>query len=255
MNNHLVAAVMVALIFAPGASLAQAGGDTASPPSKSNSADAPAPAKPSASETPTPAKPAEAETSAPAKPGGPAASLPIKPGSVRVMTKAPEPDKWDAQRSANGLQRIFKCKVLACSDPETVSITFRKSPTRHPDPQALEKFAKIDLPKSIRAVDAQREILTDGAEKIETLNSKTATLKGYPAVVNESKVSRDKKSVFLNMAIIFAGPAMIRVQSVSESRDLAQKSLNQFVEVMRIEEGPPLQPGSPVPANGLEEQL
>jgi hypothetical protein len=255
MNNHLVAAVLVALIFAPGASLAQAGGDTASPPSKSNSADAPAQAKPGGPDTPTPAKPGEAEANTPAKPGGPAASLPIKPGSVRVTTKAPEPDKWDAQRSANGLQRIFKCKVLACSDPETVSISFLKSPTRHPDPQALEKFAKIDLPKSIRAVDAQREILTDGAERIETLNSKTATLKGYPAVLNESKVSRDKKSVFLNMAIIFAGPAMIRIQSVSESRDLAQKSLNQFVEVMRIEEGPPLLPGSPVPANGLEEQL
>jgi hypothetical protein len=255
MNNHRVAAVLFALIFAPGASFAQTGGDTASPPSKSNSADAPTAAKPGGSETLPPAKPGEADTTPPAKPGNPPAALPIKPGSVRVTTRAPEPDKWDAQRSANGLQRVFKCKVLACSDPETVSFTFLKSPTRHPDPQALEKFAKIDLPKSIRAVDAQREILTDGAEKIETLNSKTATLKGYPAVVNESKVSRDKKAVFLNMAIIFAGPAMIRVQSVSESRDLAQKSLNQFVEAMRIEEGPPLQPGSPVPANGLEEQL
>jgi hypothetical protein len=178
------------------------------------------------------------------------ASKAIKPGSVRVTTRAPEPDKWDAQRSANGLLRTFKCKPLACSDTEIVSFIFSKSPTRHPDPQALEKFAKVDFPKSMRAVGAVREILTDGAEKIETVSSKTATLKGYPAVINESKFSKGKSSTYLSIAIIFAGPAMIRVQSASPSRELAQKSLNQFVEAMQIVEGPPPQPGSePTPAS------
>ena len=55
---------------------------------------------------------------------------------------------------------------------QTVSFIFSKSPTRHPDPEALEKFAKVDLPKSIRAAGAAREVLSDGAEKIETLVSK-----------------------------------------------------------------------------------
>ena len=187
------------------------------------------------------AVPASAQT------GGDEASKPIKPGGVRITTKAPEPDKWDGQRSANGMVRVFKCKPLACPDAATVTITFLKSPTRHPDPQALEKFAKVELPKSMRALDAAREILTDGAEKIETMSSKTATLKGYPAVVSETKFSKGKTATYLDSAIVFAGPVMIRVFSTSQNRDWAKKTLDQFVEVMNIEEGPPLQPGTETP--------
>ncbi len=111
---------------------------------------------------------------------------------MRITTKAPEPDKWNAQRNANGTQRVYKCKPLACSDPQTVSFIFSKSPTRNPNPEALEKFAKVDLPKSIRAAAAAREVLSDGTEKIETLTSDTATLKGYPSVLNESRLTRGK---------------------------------------------------------------
>jgi len=170
------------------------------------------------------------------------AQKPASPGTIRVTTKAPEPEKWKAQKNANGTQRVFKCKPLACSDPQTVAFTFSKSPTLHPDPKALEKFAKEDLPKSIRAAGAAREVLSDGAEKIETLASKTATLKGYPSVVNESKISRDKSDAYVQTAIIFAGPLMIRVQSSSPDRELSQKALNEFIEIMSIEEGPPAPP-------------
>jgi hypothetical protein len=182
-----------------------------------------------------------------AQTGGDDASKPIKPGGVRITTKAPEPDKWDGQRSANGMVRVFKCKPLACPDAATVTIPFLKSPTRHPDPQALEKFAKVELPKSMRALDAAREILSDGAEKIETVSSKTATLKGYPAVVSETKFSKGKTATYLDSAIVFAGPVMIRVFSTSQNRDRAKKTLDQFVEVMNIEEGLPLQPGTETP--------
>ena len=187
------------------------------------------------------AVPVSAETS------GDDASKPINPGGVRITTKAPEPDKWDGQRSANGMVRVFKCKPLACPDAATVTITFLKSPTRYPDPQALEKFAKVELPKSMRALDAAREILTDGAEKIETMSSKTATLKGYPAVVSETKFARDRTATYLDAATVFAGAVMIRVFSTSLNRDWAKKTLDQFVEVMNIEEGPPLPPGTEVP--------
>ncbi|HEY5608963.1 MAG TPA: hypothetical protein VIM38_11570 [Alphaproteobacteria bacterium] len=170
---------------------------------------------------------------------------PIKPGSVRITTRAPELDKWTAQKTANGLRRVFRCKPLACAEPQTVAFTFLKSPTGTPDPKALEKFAKIDLPKSIRAAGAAREVLSDGAEKIETLSSKTTTLKGYPSVINETLFSRGKSSAYIETAIIFAGPVMIRVQSSSPNRQLAQKSLDQFIEAMRIEEGPP--PSKPRP--------
>ena len=190
------------------------------------------------------AVPAFAETA------GDDATKPLKPGGVRITTKAPEPDKWDGQRSANGAVRVFRCKALACPDATTVTITFLKSPTRHPDPQALEKFAKIELPKSMRALDAAREILTDGAEKIETMSSKTATLKGYPAVVSETKFAKGKTATYLDAAIVFAGPVMIRVFSSSQNRDFAKKTLDQFVEVMNIEEGPALPPGTETTPDG-----
>jgi hypothetical protein len=183
------------------------------------------------------------------------ATGPIKPGSVRVTTRAPEADKWNAQRSANGTRRVFKCKPLACPDPQTVSFIFSKSPTRHPDPKALERLAKVDLPKSIRAAAAAREVLSDGTEKIETLASETATLKGYPSVVNESKMSRGSVASFIQTAIIFAGPVMIRVQSSSQNQDLAKTALKQFIDVMRIEEGPPAEPSRPPGAKSPTQSL
>ena len=180
-----------------------------------------------------------------------AGPVPLKPGAVRITTKAPDPDRWDGQKNAAGTLRVFKCKPLACSDAETITITFAKSPTRHPDPQALDKLAKVDLPKSIRAADAAREVMSDGDAKVDTLTSKTTTLKTYPAVVNESRFTQGKKAVYFNTALIFAGPVMIRLQSISQNRDLAQKTLDEFVDVMKIEEGPPLAPGAAEPANPM----
>ncbi len=252
MKKLIFATVLCVAIAAPALTLAQSTGGDAGPAAKP-SPDAASPALPG----PDAANPA-APNASPATPANPA---PLKPGGVRITTRAPEPDKWDGRRSANGAQRIFKCKPLACSDAETVTIVFLKSPTRHPDPRALDKLAKVDLPKSIRAADAAREILTDGAEKIDTLSSKTSTLKTYPAVVNESRFTRANLAIYVDTAIIFAGPVMIRVQSASQNRDLAQKTLNDFIDVMKIEEGPPLPPGAPEPGNpmpatsGQQEQL
>jgi hypothetical protein len=177
---------------------------------------------------------------------GDGTSKPVNPGDVRITTRAPESDKWNAAKSANGAQRVFRCKPLACADAQTVSFTFSKSPTLKPNPEALEKFAKTDLPKSIRAASAAREVMSDAAEKIETLLAETATMKGYPSVLNESKFTRNDKATYLETAIIFAGPVMVRVESSSPSQELAKKALTDFIEVMRIEEGPPKpRPGTP----------
>jgi hypothetical protein len=244
-------------IFAGSVALAQtAGGDATKPAPPSASSAKPAPD--AASPTTPGAGPSTPGTN-PAAPG--ANPAPIRPGATRVTTPLPDPDKWESQKTATTAQRLFKCKPLACSDAETVTMVFSRSPTRHPDPQALDKLAKIDLPKSIRAADAAHEILTDGADKVDTLTSKTTTLKTYPAVLNESKFTRANVPIYLDTALIFAGPVLIRIQSVSKNRDLAQKSLNAFVDVMKIEEGPPLPPGASEPANplpaisGKEEQL
>mgnify|MGYP001380127782 CR=1 FL=1 len=233
MKNLVLAAALWALVPVLSTALAQ-----------NSSNDAPGTANP------RPANPPNAANPVP----------PLKPGGVRITTAVPEPDKWDGQKSANGMQRIFQCKPLACSDSETVAIGFSKSPTRHPDPQALDKLAKVDLPKSIQATHAGHQAPMNDADKVDTLSSKAAVLKAYPAVINESKFTRAELVTYVDTALIFAGPVMIRVESASQNRDLAQKSLNDFVEVMKIEEGPPLPPGAPEPGSlpatsGKAEQL
>jgi hypothetical protein len=166
---------------------------------------------------------------------------PFKPGNVRVTTRAPEPGKWDL--ASAGAQRVFKFKPLACSDSQTVSFNFHKSPTRHPDPQALEKFAKVELPKQTRALAAALGVLSDGAQKVYTRGSATATFNGYPSVFNETEFSQGKASIFVHTVIIFAGPAMIRIDSKSPNREFANKSLDEFIGAMQIVEGPPVPPG------------
>src|SRR4029079_9422578 len=184
---------------------------------------------------------------------GPAApAKPLGPGGIRVVTRVPEPDNWIEQKNANGTQRVYKCQPLACPDQETVSFIFSRSPTRNPNPEALEKFAKVDLPKSIRAAAAAREVLTDGTEKIETLVSATATYKGFPSVVNESKLTRGEALSYIHTAIIFAGPLMIRIQSSSPNQELAHKTLDRFIDSMQIEEGPPASPPKPARQPGAQ---
>jgi hypothetical protein len=179
--------------------------------------------------------------------------VPVKPGTVRVTTKPPEPEKWNVETNADRTRRVFKCKPLACSDPQTVSFSFQKSPTLHPNPKALERFAKEELPKSIRAASASREVMSDGTEKIETVSSETTTLKGYPSVVNETKFLKGSAATYIQTAIIFAGPMMIRVQSSSPDEQLAKTALSQFIDVMQIEMGPPPPPGgAPKPQQGQQ---
>ena len=95
-------------------------------------------------------------------------SGPVKPGSGRAPTKAPETDKWDAQR-AGRIEACSNASRLACPDAQAVTFTFMKSPTSTIDPKALEKFATVDLPKSMRAASAARAVLSDNQEEVETL--------------------------------------------------------------------------------------
>jgi hypothetical protein len=153
MKTHVLAVTLCAFIIVSGHSVAQTGGDISIGPTNP--------------------------------------AVPIKPGDVRVGTRAP-PGDWDVQIAPNRSQRVYKCKPLACPDAETVSFTFSKSPTAKPNPKALEKYAAVDLPKTMRALAAARTVMQDVPQQIETLSSKAATVKGYPAVVNETKFTYGK---------------------------------------------------------------
>jgi len=170
-------------------------------------------------------------------------AAPTKPGTTfQFRAKSPEPDKWVAKRDGNTPRTHYDCKPLACADKVRVTISASKSPTRNPDPQALEKLAKVDLPKAARAAHAAREIMSDGAESVETVLSETTKLHGYPAVVNETKYSRPNATTYRGTVIIFAGPAMVRVEATSPDQKLMKKSLDDFIRVMEFD------PNAPAPA-------
>jgi len=166
-------------------------------------------------------------------------TAPAKPGTFQLRAKAPEADKWNAQRDPKNPRTVYDCKPLACADKIRVTISAGRSPTRNPDPQALEKLAKVDLPKAARATNASREIMSDGAEKVETLLSETTKFHGYPAVINETRYSRPNATVYKGTAIIFAGPAMVRVEAVSPDQALMKKSLDDFIRVMEFDQNAP----------------
>jgi hypothetical protein len=211
-----------------------------------DASDKPLSSPPAGQQPPPAAPPPQTQTS-------PNPTQPVPPGGIRIFTRNPDPGKWSYVPTAQpNAARTFNCKPLACADAARVIVMSLRSPTRNPDPKALEKFAKVDLPKAIRAQNAAQDVLSDGANKIETLSSKTARLKDYPAVLNETKFTAAKKVVFINTAIIFAGPSMLKFTSLSPNRELAQKSLDEFVAAADIKEGPPLPiPSVPKPPDSL----
>ena len=173
---------------------------------------------------------------------------PPKSVTIRIVTNAPDPKKWNVGKTADGTKRVFSCKPLACAAPEAVVFTFQKGQMTPPTPEWLEKYATVELPKIIRAASASRAVMTGQSEKIETLFSKTATLKDYPSALNETKITHGLEVVYVELAIVFAGPIVVRIESKSSSRDLAKNSLQGFVQELQIVETPGLPPGTAVPA-------
>jgi len=166
---------------------------------------------------------------------------PISPGGVRITSRNPLPGNWVCQGTA------CTCKPLACAASSRVSYSTAPTPARNPNPTALEKFAKVDMPKRILAANAAQGVLTDGKVKIAMLVSKVAAHLGYPSVLSETKIYTEKSTIFMTQATIFAGPALLTVNSISPDRAVAMQSLKEFLGAMTIEEGPPLPSAQPAP--------
>lgn len=159
---------------------------------------------------------------------------PIPPGGVRITARNPLQGNWTCQG------RVCTCKPLACAAASRVSYATAPTPARSPNPKALEKFAKVDMPKRIMAANAAQGILSDGKVKVEMLVSKVTAHLGYPSVLSETKITTQTSAIFLTSAAIFAGPVLLTVSSVSPDRSVAMQSLKDYIGVISVEEGPPL---------------
>lgn len=166
----------------------------------------------------------------PAKPG------PLKPGGLRISVQNPLPGNWVCK----GITCV--CKPMACGSAVLVDYTAKPTPARKPDPQALERFAKVDIPKALKAANAAQNVLSDGKNKIELVGTRVSKALGRPAVDVESKSSNGEKTIHNVAVMIFAGPALVTVTAKSNDRAAAQKGLKEYLTGMTIQEGPSVAP-------------
>jgi hypothetical protein len=191
-----------------------------------------------------PNAPASKDSSGPASPAPPP-QTPVKPGGIRITQRPPDATNWIVTR-VNPNKVTYTCRPLACAAHTIVNVTTAPTAVRNINAAALERFAKVDFPKQLKAMNAAAAVLAGNGATIETLVAKPATILGRSAVVNESKYTSGRKVVFISTTLLFAGPVMLTVQSLSGDRAAAVQYLNDTIAQLKLEDGPPAKP-APVP--------
>ena len=133
---------------------------------------------------------------------------------------------------------MFRCKPLACAKPAVVAFKNRPPLARHPDPEALEHFALIDVPKNFLADDAKQSILSDGKRHQVLLQSRVGSALERPAVLIDAKRTVDGKVVFTAYDEIFAGPILLQIASTADTLAQAHANLEMFLAATTLTDGP-----------------
>ena len=169
---------------------------------------------------------------------------PERPGT-RVTLTNPNPQKWSRAalnaRPRPGDPSIYICKPLACAGAAMIGIQTSASPTRNPDRTALEKAAKL-LPTQAKAQDLMMEAASEGDERVTSLSSKVTEMRGYPAIVAETKRTSRGKASFIMRGDLFIGRLLVKMVSQSTTRDEAKRNFDEFVaslEIIDFEAPPP----------------
>jgi hypothetical protein len=158
----------------------------------------------------------------------------INPASVTrttTRTHSPDPGKWAYQR-INGYDQ-WRCRPLACADFGVVTIGVTRSSTPHPDPVALDKFAKNQLPKLFELANVNSAIAT-GAPELKMVSAKTEKMRGYYAI----RAIGDQKGSKLVIALMFVDASQVMITSRATNLSTAQKNLDDFANAMEIEDHP-----------------
>lgn len=164
-----------------------------------------------------------------------AASAPIAPGGLRRIVRTPV--DWELV-SQNLVMTVYRCKPLACAKPAFVAFKNRKPLARHPDPEALERFALIDVPKNFLAGDAAQNILSDGKKRESLIRSQAGTALDRPAVLIEARRTDGGNADFVVFNEIFAGPILLQVASTAATLEQAHRNLDLFLSATTLTDGP-----------------
>lgn len=177
--------------------------------------------------------------------GGGAVISADRPGTSVKVTN-PNAGKWTTVRLNRQPPNVnlYGCKPLACAGNAAVVVQLMKSSTRNPDRAALEKAAKL-LPAQARAQDIMMEAASEGDERQVSLSSKVTDIRGYPAIVAETRRTTRGKANFIMRGELFIGEALVKIASQSTTREEAKRNFDEFVAVLEIVDFPPQVPGAP----------
>ncbi|MGA7490650.1 MAG: hypothetical protein WBW74_27325 [Xanthobacteraceae bacterium] len=172
---------------------------------------------------------------------------PDRPGT-KITVRNPNTAKWMAIQMPGRSKGtpMWVCRPLACaSGRAAVAAESSPSPTRSPDRKALEKAASL-LAVQTRAQDMMMDAASDGDERIAPLSSRVTDIRGYPAIVAESKRTNRGKASFVMRGELFVGLIKVRLVSSSADRAEARRNFDEFVAAMEIID---VAPGEPAPAS------
>ena len=106
---------------------------------------------------------------------------PEHPGT-RVRYKSPDPQKWIGSQTFGDRRAIFRCRPLACPEMSIVSVRTSASPTRSPDPQALQKFAQESAAREVTKAERPRPKEGNRVRMSALLSTRVANVKNFPTI-------------------------------------------------------------------------
>jgi hypothetical protein len=164
---------------------------------------------------------------------------PENPGT-KVRGKVPDPQKWVGGQNFGDKRWVYRCRPLACPELSMVSIRTSQSPTRSPDPQALQKFAQENAEREMTQAEQAAGDGTNRVRGLSLLSSRVANVKDYPAVHWEYRgTSADNKTLYIVRKMVFAGNSVIDIISSSLGLEVARRNSADFIGVMEIEDYAP----------------
>jgi hypothetical protein len=164
---------------------------------------------------------------------------PDHPGT-KVTFKSPDPQKWTGTRAFGERRSIFRCKPLACPESSIVTIRTAPSPTRSPDPVALQKFAQEDAERQMAQTEQASTEAVGRLRDLTLLSSRVLKMKDFPTVHWEYRATgTNDKLIYIVRDLVFAGNTMIDVISTSLAVEVARRNSNDFVDVLEIEDFAP----------------
>jgi hypothetical protein len=169
---------------------------------------------------------------------------PEHPGT-RVTSRSPDPQKWIGSRAAGERRSIFRCRPLACPENSVVTVRTAASPTRSPDPVALQKFAQEDAQRQMQQTEQASSEAVGRLRDLTLLSTRVAKMKDFPSVHWEYRaIGAGDKTVYIVRDMVFAGNTMIDVISTSLGVEVARRNSADFVGVLEVEDFAPPPPGT-----------